>query len=352
MTTADKQKSMQNLPHQILIGKTWHARREPETHTFSYPYRFWGLSLNRLAEGDFPTDSKIFSQKFSLFSAKGKGLHNFNFDDYFNIHNLDPTNADNFEYQAAFGDGKASKKKTRMWGRASYSAKEQQLKAQNWRARVQEELLRLTNSVPTGDILAMVIGRNFGFYFSPVNFYIGFDSDGNASHILAEASNSPSHKQHFYGFKLSGNHSEFSHDKEFHVSSFNPLDQIYTWKVLVDELEGKQDRSSLQSPFDSSVITGSNTKEQASGFKHIKLSIRVSDERGKVFQAGINMQASPMTAANLRQTICENPIMNYSTMARIHWNAFLLFALRKVPHIGYNQKLRDSKQNPHHSNHP
>ncbi|WP_434353686.1 DUF1365 domain-containing protein [Psychrobacter sp. HD31] len=307
------------IPHQILTGTTWHARHMPAKHSFSYPYRYWGLSLKRLANGDFPPDSHGDKLKIvgKLFSTHKRALHNFDFADYFDINKLDESNVDNAKYlkqSLEFSDT------LHKWdNKQGINQEANQEKAKHWLDTVNQEFIRLTGSQPTGDILALVVSRNLGVYFSPVNFYIGFDKAGNASHLLAEVSNTPWNKRHFYGFLLTGNDSEFSHNKDFHVSPFNPLDQTYTWKVKV-----------------------SAPKE--SYLKNIKLSIHVSDERGKVFEAGINMKSMPMTSQNLRHTIKQNPVMNYSSMVRIYWHAFRLYVMKKVPYVGYNQKLKESGQ--------
>ena len=286
----------QALPHQILTGTTWHVRHLPSKHKFSYPYRYWGLSLNRLVAGDFP----------DKLGKAWNNLHHFDFSDYVELEKVEHAHYKNAQYNAQY---------------VTDDLTDKQRQAQQWQHKVLQQFQRLTDSAPSGDILALVVSRNLGFYFSPVNFYIGFDAEGDVSHLLAEISNTPWDKRHFYGFKLDGNISEFSHNKGFHVSPFNPLDQTYTWKVkLVDN------------PL---------------GLKQLILSIQVSDSRGKVFEAGINMTPQAMTVSNITKTLANNPVMNYSSMGRIYWHALLIYALKKVPYMGYNQRLQDSKQAAH-----
>lgn len=345
MTTATKNLLFDVLPHQIFTGTTWHVRHKPSQHSFSYLYRYWGLSLNRLAVGDFPTEVGLLNATFKrflpcqklnklglnntlskLFSVPEKAIHHFNFADYCNLDKLDDSNIGNAAYKKQ-QKHKTQSNKIRLKQTEFTQAKHQ---AQAWLTQVKQEFIRLTGSQPTGDILALVVSRNLGFYFSPVNFYIGFDNKGNASHLLAEVSNTPWNKRHFYGFALAGNHSQFTHNKDFHVSPFNPLDQVYTWKV--------------------NISTPHNVKSQdvndssATQLKNIKLSIHISDDRGKVFAAGINLQSQLMTPQNLRQSIRQNPMMNYSSMARIYWHALLLYVVKKVPYVSYNQPLQASNQ--------
>lgn len=350
MTTATKNPLFDVLPHQIFTGTTWHARYKPAKHNFSYPYRYWGLSLKKLVEGDLPEESewqevkrlawfkklgtlnnKLNNKLNKLFSIQNNAVHSFNFADYCDIDKLDDSNINNADYKKGRTLPKAHFKQMQRAMLKKIQAKQArhqtQEQAKAWLAQVQQEFTRLTGSQPTGDILALVVSRNLGFYFSPVNFYLGFDNKGNASHLLAEVSNTPWNKRHFYGFALAGNNSEFTHHKEFHVSPFNPLDQVYNWKV--------------------NISTPNNLKSQhidaddssATQLKNIKLSIHISDDRGKVFAAGINLHSQLMTPQNLRQSIQQNPIMNYSSMARIYWHALILYVVKKVPYISYNQTL-------------
>ena len=165
-------------------------------------------------------------------------------------------------------------------------------------------------------------------YFSPVNFYIGFDKAGYPSHLLAEVSNTPWNKRHYYGFLLEGEHTTFKHNKGFHVSPFNPLDQVYTWQVDVEQEEIND------------KIKNNN------GLYAIKIGIYVSDARGEVFSAGVNLQGKPMTRLAIIRTLKANPMMNFSSMLRIYVHAFRLYVLKKVPYINYDEHLNDSLQSP------
>lgn len=78
----------QALPHQILTGTTWHVRHLPSKHKFSYPYRYWGLSLNRLVAGDFP----------DKLGKAWHNLHRFDFADYFQLEKLDETHCENAQF--------------------------------------------------------------------------------------------------------------------------------------------------------------------------------------------------------------------------------------------------------------
>ncbi len=308
------------LPHQIFHGTTWHSRLLPSVHKFAYPYRYWGVNISALVAGhtlpevalsiEEPTkshsalkskllSSRVFNyqllKKLSLFSAQHKAVQQFCASDY-----LQDADKAKDEHTSGYED------------KTIQSAYEQLLE------RLNSAFITQTGGAPTGDIIGMLVCRNAGMYFSPVNFYLGFDSEQNPSHLLAEVSNTPWDKRHYYGFLLDGVDSEFCHDKNFHVSPFNPIDQSYRWQVKVNRQQDGMD---------------------------VRIAIDISDARGEVLKTGIKMTGVPMTAKTIRQSLRANPLMNLTSLTRIYWHAFKLYAIKKVPYIAYDEKLADSKQN-------
>lgn len=296
------------LPHQIFHGKTWHSRLLPSVHKFTYPYRYWGINISALAAGkNLPkvaaisfADHKILKKsplnKWLLFSGTKKALQQFYPDDYL--------------------QGLSSYQEN------SLSTNEAANNIQGLEQRLAQAFTEQAGSVPTGDVIGMLVCRNAGIYFSPVNFYIGFDSDQKPSHLLAEVSNTPWDKRHYYGFLLKGAHTEFCHNKDFHVSPFNPIDQIYRWQVTVKNAKSEQRQNCLD----------------------IRIAINISDERGDVLKTGIKMSGLSMTANTIRDSLRKNPLMNVTSLTRIYWHAFKLYAIKKVPYINYDEKLADSEQ--------
>ena len=117
---------------------------------------------------------------------------------------------------------------------------------------------------------------------------------------------------------LDGENTEFCHDKDFHVSPFNPIDQLYRWQVKV--------------------------KKQSDNCLQVRIGIDISDERGEVLKTGIKISGVPMTTASVRKSLRQNPLMNMTSLTRIYWHAFKLYAIKKVPYINYDEKLADSQQ--------
>lgn len=300
--------SNSRFPHQLFHGTTWHSRLLPSVHKFSYPYRYWGVNISALAAGQDLPEVSVFARHkrmtaLPIFSAKHKALQQFYADDYLQDLPLDQTSQET----AVDADVKD---------------------IEGLLQRLNAVFKDKTGSSPKGDIIGLVICRNAGLYFSPVNFYLGFDNEQVPTHLLAEVSNTPWDKRHYYGFLLQGAQTEFCHDKDFHVSPFNPIDQLYRWQVNV------------KSSFLQDSITANNKQDTFD----IRIAINISDKRGEVLKTGIKMSGEPMTKQTIQQSLKQNPLMNVTSLSRIYWHAFKLYALKRVPYISYDQKLADSEQ--------
>ena len=315
----------ESLPHQVFHGHTWHSRLLPSIHMFAYPYRYWGVNITALSREQAlpevsivqPNQSKwlkkipfktLLAKGLPLFSAERAALQQFCPDDYLNQSD-----------DAAAGDEQQSPKNTSQSKNEVPKNLESLTLVQALEHRLKEAFIEQTESLPSGDILGLVVCRNAGMYFSPVNFYIGFDNHQTPTHLLAEVSNTPWNKRHYYGFLLDGVETNFCHNKDFHVSPFNPIDQLYRWHVKV-------------------------TKNSNDKSLHIRIAINISDERGDVLKTGVKMTGMPMTAKSIRHSLKQNPLMNVSSLVRIYWHAFKLYALKKVPYVQYDETLAKSEQ--------
>ncbi|WP_394123786.1 DUF1365 domain-containing protein [Psychrobacter nivimaris] len=306
------------LPHQLFEGTTWHSRLLPSVNKFVYPYRYWGVNISALAAGqELPEIStavfdeskvsgklplrkvlpkKLLAKGLPLFSLKKKALQQFCPDDY-----LQNTNS--------------------LRNDKSLDNHIQSIQALE--KRLIQAFEKHAGSAPEGDMLGLLVCRNAGMYFSPVNFYLGFDAQQTPTHLLAEVSNTPWDKRHYYGFLLEGEDTEFCHDKDFHVSPFNPIDQLYRWQV---------------------TVKGTKTDELSNTGLQVRIAINISDERGEVLKTGIKISGVPMTEEAVRHSLRKNPLMNMTSLTRIYWHAFKLYAIKKVPYINYDEKLADSQQ--------
>lgn len=306
------------MPHQIFHGTTWHSRLLPSVHKFAYPYRYWGINISALAAGqalpevNAPVDkskflkklpfNKMLAKALPLFSAQHKALQQFYPDDY--LQQLE---------QKDLGSTDDTTNESRV-----NTINDDVNPVQALQQRIIQAFIEQTGSAPTGDMIGMMVCRNAGVYFSPVNFYLGFDKQRVPTHLLAEVSNTPWDKRHYYGFLLDGTDTEFCHDKDFHVSPFNPIDQLYRWQVKVTK--------------------------QADDCLQVRIAININDARGEVLKTGIKMTGVPMSADTVRDSLRKNPLMNITSLTRIYWHALKLYAIKKVPYINYGEKLVHSQQ--------
>ncbi|MGE6329088.1 DUF1365 domain-containing protein [Psychrobacter pacificensis] len=325
------------LAHQLLEGTTWHSRLLPNVNKFVYPYRYWGINISALAAGQALPEvntaafgkhkvlgvshlSKILPKKLlakglPLFSAKTKALQQFCPNDYLEGFNSLSSN-ESLNDNESISDNKDIDND--LPSNQANQALEQ---------RLSQAFIKHAGSAPEGDMVGLLVCRNAGMYFSPVNFYLGFDEQQTPTHLLAEVSNTPWDKRHYYGFLLEGGETEFCHDKDFHVSPFNPIDQLYRWQVTVKRTQ--------QHTIDKQSNTG----------LQVRIAINISDERGEVLKTGIKISGVPLTETTVRNSLRKNPLMNMTSLARIYGQAFKLYAIKKVPYINYDEKLADSDQN-------
>ena len=166
---------------------------------------------------------------------------------------------------------------------------------QTLEASVLERMSELNGSQLHGDIFFLGQVRTFGWYFSPVNFYYLRDAEGVYSHMLAEVSNTPWNKRHYYLVDLA---KQEDCQKAFHVSPFNPMNMTYQWKI-------KQPDENLR-------LHLSCIKQE----KH--------------FEAALNMQRQPLTTKTLRGALLAIPSMTLKTVAGIYWQATKLF-FKNIP---------------------
>jgi DUF1365 family protein len=95
---------------------------------------------------------------------------------------------------------------------------------------VLDKVYQLSGQRIEGTVKAVIHLRYFGIYFSPVNFYYVYDQDTRWCYLLAEVSNTPWNERHYYLLDANDTAS-WKHNKAFHVSPFNPIEQQYHWKI-------------------------------------------------------------------------------------------------------------------------
>lgn len=144
-------------------------------------------------------------------------------------------------------------------------------------------------------VLMLAQMRCLGLYFSPVNFYYLYQGVQLKS-VLAEVNNTPWGEKHCY--LIPADALNYSHRKSFHVSPFMDLNMEYRWAIAPP---GEQLNLHIEN---------------------------WSDE--KLFEASLSLQRHALTAQQLRRTLKQWPMMTFSILKGIYWQALRLF-LKAVP---------------------
>ena len=168
---------------------------------------------------------------------------------------------------------------------------------------VKKRMQELTGQAVSGKVYGLLNLRSLGLYFSPVNFYFGYDQAYNCTHMLAEVSNIPWNERHHYAHYLGDGQTTPRQPKAFKVSPFNPVEQQYTWTI---EPPGKK----------------------------VKVGITVHDDRGHVFDALLDLNHHALTKKSVRRQLLKKPIMTVSVLSTIYWQALKLY-MKGVPYVPY-----------------
>ncbi|MEM1110741.1 MAG: DUF1365 domain-containing protein [Pseudomonadota bacterium] len=159
-----------------------------------------------------------------------------------------------------------------------------------------------TGETPTGPIYLLANLRYFGKATNPLACYYCFSEDeSRLEYLVAEVTNTPWNERHSYVLKgpEPGERLKCQFGKAMHVSPFNPMDMQYHWN------------------------------SSAPG-ERLALHLENHDQRGKVFDATLSMDAAPLTAASLNKHLWRYPMMSAKVGLAIYWQALKLF-LKGVP---------------------
>ena len=173
--------------------------------------------------------------------------------------------------------------------------------------RVENELGRR----PAGPVRILTQVRTLGYAFNPVTFYYCHAANGELDAVVAEITNTPWKERHAYVLdaeRASGGDERlrWSFDKDFHVSPFFAMDQVYDW---------------------------------AFGLPGENLSVQMTNrEAGSpVFYAGFEGRRRPLSAGNLARMLLRHPLMPQRVHLAIYWQAFRLW-LKRTPFFTHPDK--------------
>lgn len=177
-----------------------------------------------------------------------------------------------------------------------------------------DKVEELTGERLQGKVVAVIHLRYLGIYFSPVNFYYVYDRQGEWRYLLAEVSNTPWNERHYYAIPATESGC-FEHQKAFHVSPFNPIEQTYRWRIK---------------PLDRS------------------LNVHLECHRGsKEFEATMAMKKTPLRSNNLIRHLIATPVMAVKVLVGIYWHALKLW-IKGAPIYTHTKLTAANKSMPKH----
>jgi hypothetical protein len=168
---------------------------------------------------------------------------------------------------------------------------------------LREQLARQGIGAADGEVWLQTFPRVLGFVFNPVSFWYCFDTARRLRAVLAEVSNTFGERHNYLiahpDQRPIADGDEFRCDKVFHVSPFFPVDGRYRFRFALGEAAA---------------------------------SVRIvyGDADGERLFATIAGRLRPWTGAALRRAVLTHGWMTLGIVARIHWQAALLYFARRL----------------------
>ncbi len=170
------------------------------------------------------------------------------------------------------------------------------------RAAVWQKVQDLGGEDDDGPVYLLGQVRCLGFYFSPVNFFYCYDQQDELKYVVAEVSNTPWNKRHYY---LVDTEPKKNTPKEFHVSPFMSLDMAYLWRIPEP---------------------------------NNKLCLHIENHNdAKLFDATLVMTKYALNNVELKKTLIQIPAMSFRILSSIYWQALRIW-LKRIPYVPYSTK--------------
>jgi DUF1365 family protein len=153
-------------------------------------------------------------------------------------------------------------------------------------------------------VILITVPRFFSYVFNPVSFYCCYDSSGLLKTMIAEVSNTFGDTHTYLMDRFceaqQSDQVRFEFPKEFYVSPF--FDVSGDYEVILDD-----------------------------GDFNFKISVNIHKNGKPVFKSSLSGRGQPLTSINTVKTVLRYPLRAWSTMTRIHLQAFYLHFFKKLP---------------------
>ena len=158
----------------------------------------------------------------------------------------------------------------------------------------------------TGEVWLHTYPRVWGHTFKPVSFWYAHRADGSLRAVLAEVNNTFG-ERHCYLLDAPRYGVPVTADKVFHVSPFCTVQGQYRF-VFMRTTRADGERTVVRVDHDDAPEAG----------------------LGPVIQTSVSGELLPLDAAQVRRALWRHPAMTLGVVARIHWQALKLWALRRA----------------------
>lgn len=181
---------------------------------------------------------------------------------------------------------------------------------QSVRALVQQR----TGRRPLGPVRLLTHLRTWGYLLNPVSFYYCFDPQDRLQAVAAQITNTPWGERHTYVLEV-GEAKRWQFAKDFHVSPFMPMEQLYDWRFS---------------------LPGSRLRVHMENWQ----------EGQCLFDATLVMRRQELGGRSLGRVLWRYPLMTARVSAGIYWQALTLRA-KGCPFHPHPKAKEENKDHEH-----
>ncbi|MCP1576321.1 DUF1365 family protein [Herbaspirillum rubrisubalbicans] len=176
-----------------------------------------------------------------------------------------------------------------------------------------------------GAIWLQTFPRLFGFVFNPVSFFLCHDREGALRAVLAEVNNTFGQTQHYLlcapDQGAIGEHTRLVCNKLMHVSPFCEVRGFYRFRF--------RDQVRCDAMRADTAFVGIDYYDHGQPAEATQPQ-QPQQPQQPLIRTAIGGHLHPLTAASAFAALCAQPLLTLGVVARIHWQALLLWR-KRVP---------------------